>query len=99
MNRSIGSIIGTPRYSSIRRAASIIAPIPDSYICIVRLETPAISARVPKLIPVFSRMDLNRLLFSLTYNPPGAVNINGGIPSNNRSYKVLLDMIGILNLE
>ncbi len=98
-NGSIGSIIGRPRLSSMRRAASIMAPIPDSYIWMVRLDTPAISAMVPRLIPMLSRVSLRSALSSLTYSPPGAAKMNGGESSSRRSASVSLDTMDMLNLE
>ena len=96
---STGSMIGTSRYSSSLMAASIMAPMPLSYIWIVRLDTPATSARVPRLMPLFSLMDLSMSLFSLTYSPPGAAKMNGGTSSRRWSARVSLESIGMLNLE
>ena len=96
---SMGSTMGRPRYSSMRSAASIIAPMPDSYIWMVRLDTPAVSARVPRLMPRSSRAALSMSLSSLTYSPPGAANMNGGASSRRRSASVSFDMMEMLNLE
>ena len=98
-NGLTASIISVSRYSSSLSAASIIAPIPVSYIWMVRLDTPATSAKVPRLIPSFSLMSFSRVLFSFTYNPPGAANMNGDAFSNMWSARVSLEMIWMLNLE
>ena len=91
-------MISVPRNSSRRRAASIMAPIPFSYIWIVRLDTPAVSARVPRDMPRSSRSSLRVSLSIFTYSPPGAANINGGTSSRSWSARVSLEMMGILNL-
>ena len=63
---SMGSMMGRPSFSSMRSAASIMAPMPDSYIWMVRLDTPAISAMAPRLMPMLSRACFSRAPSSLT---------------------------------